>query len=60
MKSFQRYAAVNPVNIEIWTDPFYKDYVRVVEKIPGVDNVEGQHVMLVRSREWMISGRGSL
>ena len=44
------YAAVNPVNIEIWTDPFYKDYVQVVEKIPGVDDVEGHHVMLIRSR----------
>jgi putative ABC transport system permease protein len=44
------YAAVNPVNIEIWTDPFYKDYVEVIEKIPGVDDVEGQHVMLIRSK----------
>jgi putative ABC transport system permease protein len=45
------YIAVNPVNVEVWTDPFYKDYVDVIEKLPGVNEVEGQHVINIRSRE---------
>ena len=36
------YAASNPANIEIWTDPFEEDLIRVIEKIPGVDQVEGR------------------
>ena len=43
------YAAANPVNIEIYTAPFYEDLVRVIEKVPGVDDVEG--------RRWFPSGR---
>ena len=42
------YAAANPVNIEIWTDPFYEDLIRVIEKIPGVDDVEGRHILSIR------------
>jgi putative ABC transport system permease protein len=30
------WASVNPPNIEVWTDPFDKDLIRVIEKIPGV------------------------
>ncbi len=45
------YAAVNPVNIEIVTDPFYDDLVRVIERTPGVDGVEGQLVRRIRARK---------
>ena len=45
------YAAVNPVNVEIWTDPFDEDLTRIIERIPGVDGVEGQQVMQIRSRK---------
>ena len=44
------YAAANPVNIEIWTDPFHGDLVRVIEKMPGVDDVEGRHIVSIRAR----------
>ena len=44
------YAAANPVNIEIWTDPFYEDLIRVIEKIPGVDDVEGRHILSIRAK----------
>jgi putative ABC transport system permease protein len=44
------YAAANPVNIEIWTDPFYEDLIRVIEKVPGVDDVEGRHIISIRAR----------
>jgi putative ABC transport system permease protein len=44
------YAAVNPPNIEVFTDPFYEDFVRVIEKVPGVDDVEGRHLIGVRAR----------
>ena len=45
------YAAANPVNIEIWTDPFYEDLVRVIEKVPGVDDVEGRQMIPIRARK---------
>ena len=45
------YTAVNPPNIEIQTDPFDKDLVNVIEKIPGVDEVEGRRLMQVRARK---------
>ena len=35
------YAASNPANIEIWTDPFYEDLIRVIEKVPGVRSGRG-------------------
>ncbi len=45
------YAAVNPPNIEISTDPFDNDLVRSIEKIPGVDEVEGRRLMQIRARK---------
>jgi len=45
------YAAVNPVNIEILTDPFYDDLVRAIERTPGVQDTEGQLVRRIRARK---------
>jgi putative ABC transport system permease protein len=45
------YAAANPVNIEIWSDPFHEDLVRVIEKLPGVDDVESRRMIPVRARK---------
>lgn len=45
------YAAANPVNIEIYTAPFYEDLVRVIEKVPGVDDVEGRQMIPIRARK---------
>ncbi len=45
------YAASNPANIEIWTDPFYEDLIRVIEKVPGVDQVEGRQIIPIRARK---------
>ncbi|MGW8226332.1 MAG: ABC transporter permease [Anaerolineales bacterium] len=44
------YAAANPVNIEAWTSPFYDDLIRVIEKIPGVEDVEGRQIVPIRAR----------
>ncbi len=44
------YSAANPVNVEIWTSPFYEDMVRVIEKMPGVKDVEGRQIISVRAR----------
>ena len=44
------YSAANPVNIEIWAGPFYEDLVRVIEKVPSVDDVEGRQVVPIRAR----------
>ena len=33
------YAAANPVNVEVWTAPFYEDLIRVIEKVPGVEEI---------------------
>jgi putative ABC transport system permease protein len=43
------YASVNPANIEIRTDPFYEDFVRVIERFPGVDQAEGRRILGVRT-----------
>lgn len=43
------YASAAPVNIEIWTDPFYEDFVRNVERVPGVAAVEGRQISGVRT-----------
>ena len=43
------YAAVAPVNIEIWTDPFEEDFVRIIERIPGVSDAEGRQITGVRA-----------
>lgn len=45
------YASVNPPNIEIQTDPFDEDLVRVMEKIPGVEEAEGRRVIQIRARK---------
>ena len=45
------YAAVNPVNIEIWTDPFHEDFIRVIKRVPGVENVEGRRFIGVRGSQ---------
>ena len=44
------YAAINPANISILTDPFAEDFIRRIEKIPGVAEVEGRYVTTVRAR----------
>jgi putative ABC transport system permease protein len=44
------YASANPANIEIWTDPFQGDLVRVIEKLPDVNEVEGRHIVSIRAR----------
>ena len=41
------YAAVNPANIEIMTDPFDDDLLSSVKEIPGVAEVEGRHNLSV-------------
>jgi putative ABC transport system permease protein len=50
------YALASPVNIEIWTDPFYKDFVNTIERIPGVAAVEGRQLVSIRAsnddKEW--------
>jgi putative ABC transport system permease protein len=43
------YASALPVNIEIWTDPFYEDFVRVIERIPGVAAAEGRQISGIRT-----------
>ena len=43
------YAGAAPVNIEIWTDPFEEDFVRIIERIPGVAAAEGRQITGVRT-----------
>jgi putative ABC transport system permease protein len=45
------YAAINPVNIEVWTDPFEEDFNRVIQRVPGVDAVEGRRIIAVRGSQ---------
>jgi len=44
------YATTNPANIEIWTDPFDDDLVKVLEDVDGVKDVEGRRFVSVRAR----------
>jgi len=44
------FASTNPANIEIWTDPFNDNLVRVLEQVPGVENVESRFLITVRAR----------
>ncbi len=44
------FEATHPANIEIWTDPFQEDFVRVIERIPGVTDAEGRRMTGVRSQ----------
>ena len=45
------YALASPVNIEIWSDPFFDDFVKVVERIPGVAAAEGRQITSVRASD---------
>ena len=45
------YASVNPVNVEIWTDPFDEEFIRTIERIPGVEDVEGRRTLGVRTSQ---------
>lgn len=42
------YASAKPANIEIITDPFGEELVESIERIPGVANAEGRHMVSVR------------
>jgi len=44
------FASVHPANITIWTDPFYDDFARIIEHVPGVTEAEGRFIVGVRSR----------
>jgi hypothetical protein len=50
------YAGAKPVNVEIWTDPFEDDFVRIIERVPGVAAAEGRQITGARTsndgREW--------
>jgi putative ABC transport system permease protein len=43
------FATVNPANVEIWTDPFDDDFIRIIERVPGVEDVEGRRILGVRT-----------
>ena len=43
------YASAAPANIEIWTNPFYDDLIRVIKHIPGVSDAEGRFIAGVRT-----------
>ncbi len=43
------FASAHPANIEIVTDPFEDDFIRSVEKVPGVADAEGRHILGVRA-----------
>jgi putative ABC transport system permease protein len=51
------YALSAPVNIEIWTDPFYGPLIRNIERIPGVLAAEGRQITSIRTSidgsEWL-------
>lgn len=44
------YAAINPANIEIYTNNFKEDFPRIINQVPGVESVEGRRVFNVRAR----------
>ena len=54
------YATVNPANIEIWTDPFDEDFIRMIKRVPGVEDVEGRRILGVRTSldgvDWQSQG----
>ncbi len=52
------YTAVNPPNIEIWTAPFGQDMVQSLEKIPGVDEVQGRRLLEIRTRKGVENWQG--
>jgi putative ABC transport system permease protein len=45
------FASINPANIEVRTDPFHDNLIRVIDEIPGVEDVEGRYVISVRARK---------
>ena len=45
----QTYAARNPANIDIRTDPFSDDLVRTIKRLPGVLTAEGRLIVKVRA-----------
>jgi putative ABC transport system permease protein len=51
------YAAVNPSNLEISTDPFGDDLVQIIQGMPHVKDAEGRYVFTLRARrgteDWM-------
>lgn len=42
------FAARNPANIDIHTDPFSDEFVRVINRLPGVLEAEGRRIVEVR------------
>ncbi len=42
------YAASNPANIDIWTDPFDESFLTTIKNIPGVKEAEGRFIMDVQ------------
>lgn len=44
------FAAIHPANVEIATDPFSEDLVRIVERVSGVTDAEGRRMVGVRAR----------
>ena len=46
-----RYGARNPANLDIYTDPFYEDLVRTIERVPGVLDAEGRQIITVRASQ---------
>ena len=45
------YAARNPANIDVTSDPFKEDFVRSIERLPGVLDAEGRQIINVRARQ---------
>jgi putative ABC transport system permease protein len=41
------YASVNPANITIRTEPFDDDFLESVKRVPGVEDAEGRHHLVV-------------
>lgn len=44
------YAAVNPPNMEIWTQSFDNDLVDAVKKVDGVEDAQGRQLIEMRAR----------
>jgi putative ABC transport system permease protein len=43
------YASIHPANIEMVTTPFEEDFLRLVERVPGVARAEGRQSLSVRA-----------
>jgi putative ABC transport system permease protein len=52
------YASANPANIQIWTDPFDKAFLRTIMKVPGVADAEGRQVLEIRASDDGRTSRG--